>query len=152
MINKIEKIEEKKKEHVEEHKPIENEVTINTVVNEQISVIQEISEYDDTSKRVQDTFVNSPCKSKQSNEMGFKVNKPNDGLGDYNQLDVTGKSLGNFNQSNLNIHSTFNSERCGDNILYTSPNDDKKVKVVNQLQTPNKLSCFSRLIECFKKK
>ena len=148
MINKIEKIEELKKEGVEESKPVETVESVNTVAKDEISVIPETSEYDDSSKRAPSTIMTSPCKSK---EVGYKVTKANDKLGDYNQLDVTGKSLNTLNQSNFNINSTFNSERCGDNILYTSPNVENKVKVVDRLETPNKLSCFRRVMRCFKK-
>lgn len=136
IINKIEKIEEKKKENTEESKkelPIEE--CLETVVKENISVIQETSEYEDTSKRVEETIVSSSCKS----EIGYKI-KDSDKLGDYNQLNNTVKSISTLAQGTLNIN-TMNSDREGEN----------KVKVVNKLETPNKLSCYSRLFRCFKK-
>jgi hypothetical protein len=139
MINKIEKIEEKKKENTEECKNIETEESVDTVVKDKISVIQETSEYEDTSKRAQDTVISSPCKSKQSNEIVFKIIKSNDNLG-YNKLNDTGKSMCSLSQSNLNI-TTSNSDRETEN----------KVQVVNKLETPNKLNCFKRLLKCFKK-
>jgi hypothetical protein len=148
MINNIERIEESKKEAVEESKSSETHESVHSVVKNDISVIPETSEYDDSSRRPPSTIMTSPSKSK---EVCYKVNNVNDKLGDYNQLDLTGKSLSTLNQSNLNINSTFNSERCGDNILYTSSKVENKVKVVDRLQTPNKLSCFRRLLRCFKK-
>jgi hypothetical protein len=138
MINKIEKIEERKKENTEECKNIKTEESVETVVKDKISVIQETREYEDTSKREQNTVISSPCKSMQSNDIGFKI-KGSDKLG-YYELDDTGKSMCNLSRTNLNI-TTFNSERETEN----------KVKVVNKLETTNKLSCFKRLLRCFKK-
>jgi hypothetical protein len=148
MINKIEKVEDMKKEKIEESKSCETEESVDTVVQDKISIINETSEYDDTSKRIQDNVVSSPCK--KSNEVGYKVDNKTV-LGDYNQLDDTGKSM-SLNQSSFIINSTFDSEICGHNVMYTSPNVGDKVKSVKKLQNTAKLSCFVRLISYFKKK
>jgi hypothetical protein len=131
------------KKEAEESKQITEMTEVNTEPKEKI-VIVETNEYDDSSKRTPSTIT---IMTSPSN--GFKVIKANDKLGDYNQLDVTGKSHNMLSQSNFNINSTFNSERCGDNVFYTA--NENKVKVVERLQTPNKLSCFSRVMSCFKK-
>jgi hypothetical protein len=151
VLNKIDKKEEKKQKEKEyintDNKKEESKVG----PKNNFSIIHETSEYDITSKRSKKTEqTEAGCDTSVNKEIGYALTAKtiDNKNGEYNKLENTINSKTNIEKS---INTIFNSDRCGDNILYSSNNMDITLSEVNKASSQKKLGCFARMFKCFKK-